>query len=135
MTNNEGALLPSQQTDFIISYDFNNTNLLSDIYYAQLRIDVTDSIITVPIKMDYKTNIIKNDFNELKIYPNPATNYVTVTIPIIKEPVELEIYSFTGQKIYSSQLNCKSRTFSISELGIKNAHYFETVKLMVEYRF
>ena len=50
---------------------------------------------------------INSGFNEVKLYPNPATQNVTISIDSeqAQNNVELNIYSLTGQRVWSQRIN------------------------------
>ncbi|MCD4730964.1 MAG: lamin tail domain-containing protein, partial [Bacteroidales bacterium] len=46
----------------------------------------------------YLTNIMESAYNELRIYPNPATHYFYIqSDKIVKEPMTIEIYTICGR--------------------------------------
>ena len=140
-SNISGSLEAEEQVKFILNYDF--TSLISDIYVANLTIDVTDSIISVPVTINYSiSGISKNENNNFIIYPNPATNDFTILFTKVSSSTVIEIYNVAGQNIYTENIYEKSKTFIIKDLGIKNKgvyfikiqadEYFKTKKLILK---
>jgi len=142
LSHNAGALEAGEQVEIILSYTF--PIILREIYETTLKIDVTDSIIDIPVRINYIVGI--HDYvgaqNFVRIAPNPASNDVTITISDFSGVAHIEIFALTGQKLYSEQLLNDSKTFAVSELRIKSSGiYFvkvqtgrslEVLKLVVE---
>jgi hypothetical protein len=81
------------------------------------------------VKIGYDVGINKiTETDELKIYPNPSDNYITIgpTGNLIKEKSEIEIYNHTGQNIFNITTKITSVTIDIS--GFANGMYFIKIK-------
>jgi len=143
LSNHSGTLDANQKNDMILSYNF--TSLPNEIYTTNVLIDISGHIITVPVCINYPLGITnrKNDYSLVQVYPNPATNDVTISIPNNTGIAHIEILTFIGQKIHSCIFMNRHETFAIPDLGIKSSgvyfikiqtdRFFETVKLVVEY--
>ena len=116
----DGNLLePEHLTDFILNFDF--TSLDAKITYtAYLKIDVKDSIISIPININYLIDVLSSNINHFTIYPNPTSDIFTLLIPNLDDIAIIEIYTPLGHKIYQGRINDKRQTFSLWDLGIKN---------------
>jgi len=142
LSHNSGVLEAGEQVEMILSYDF--PIIVKEIYTATLKIDVTDSIIDIPVRINYILGIDDQVQNAapLRIAPNPATNNITITIQDFSGIAHIEIFTLTGQKLCTNQLLNGAKTFAISDLGIKSAgiyfvkvqtnRFVEVVKLVVE---
>lgn len=54
---------------------------------------------------------------KMQLYPNPATNMLTVNMEAFTETYELKIYSLTGQLVKHEMLTAGAQTVSLSELN------------------
>ena len=140
LSNNSGVLEAGELEEIILSYNF--TLFAYGVYTATLKVDVTDSIIDIPINIDYKLSTPALKAKNFSFYPNPAKNDITISIPNNSRIAHIEIFTLTGQKIHTRQFTDTNKTFTISDLGIKNSgvyfikiqtdRFVETVKLVVE---
>lgn len=53
----------------------------------------------------------------VKIYPNPAEDFVSIELPFNYSPAQLSIYNLTGQLITKRQLTQINQQVPIAELG------------------
>jgi hypothetical protein len=62
---------------------------------------------------------------KLNIYPNPATNFITVELTLYNEnePIQLDVYNLLGNKIQSHLLD-KKEGLTISTEHLPNGIYF-----------
>jgi hypothetical protein len=77
------------------------------------------SIVYVKNKPSNPTSIQIATMNDIKWYPNPAKEYVTIETPI---PVEMEIYSLEGKTILKSDLKADKNNVSLQEIS-KGIYY------------
>jgi hypothetical protein len=77
------------------------------------------SIVYVKNKPTNPTSIQIATMNDIKWYPNPAKEYVTIETPI---PVEMEIYSLEGKTILKSDLKADKNNVSLQEIS-KGIYY------------
>lgn len=77
------------------------------------------SIVYVKNKPTNPTSIQIATMNDIKWYPNPAKEYVTIETPI---PVEMEIYSLEGKTILKSDLKADKNNISLQEIS-KGIYY------------
>ena len=54
------------------------------------------------------------------IYPNPAKNFVTVSLSDYSEPVEIIIYNYNGKKIKHQQISKQDSRISL--IGLKGIY-------------
>lgn len=87
------------------------------------------------------TGIIENSFaSSINLFPNPATNHLTIALPNTNEKVEITITDITGKIIYSTtvsetqkiEVNTKDFAEGIYVVQIQTADFIETKKLIVE---
>jgi len=73
---------------------------------------------------DQGINSVKtNNLNALSIYPNPATNAVSITIPE-KQPASVSLYNLTGQLIISRNIKAGQTTSVIDVSTLLKGIYF-----------
>jgi hypothetical protein len=84
----------------------------------------------------------KNQANDIKIFPNPATDKLNVNISSnIAEPTEISVYGQGGQKIQSSiinydgfslfTVNLSTLSDGLYLLSVRNRHYASTKSFTV----
>ena len=92
------------------------------------------------------TGIIESSFaSSINLFPNPATNHVTIDLPNAKEKVEITITDIAGKIIYSTtaidfdsyreqKLEVSTEDFAagIYVVQIQSAGFIATKKLVVE---
>jgi hypothetical protein len=66
---------------------------------------------------DSVVGIDEKPIEQIKIYPNPAQDYVRVDLPKNINQVSLNIYNLTGQLILQKQIAQANQTIPITELG------------------
>ena len=131
----------------------------SNTYYGWVRLNVvvasSSSTVSCTVK-DYAYNTIPNQpilagqtatgINEnsfassIHLFPNPATNHVTIDLPNVKEKVEINIADITGKVIYTTiagetqkiEVDTKDLAAGIYAVQIKTADFIATKKLVVE---
>jgi len=81
LSHHSGTLKPDEQVEIILSYDFSSIVIAKgrETYFANLSIDVADSVIHIPININLLLNILNEKPDDLKIYPNPTTGEFQVT--------------------------------------------------------
>ncbi|MDY0279713.1 MAG: M14 family zinc carboxypeptidase [Salinivirgaceae bacterium] len=118
LANTTGALTNNQSSQIELNYNFN----IDDIgaYVANVEIDVADSVITIPVTIDYLGGIFGADLKDLTIYPNPAKSTVTIQLPGGVSHARMAVYSVSGHKLSEQDLNSDMLTFTLNTLGITN---------------
>lgn len=74
-------------------------------------------------------NSVKNIIigaNDVKVYPNPATDYVTMEFAAHLGVTQIEVVDITGRKVFQENVNGTSTTISMNKLVSGN--YFINVK-------
>ena len=107
-------------------------NLLKDEYYTPLPIqpysnpDSTycqfsyffiDDVTLYEIDEPCGVGINENKAGEIKIYPNPAQDFVSIELPKNINQTQLSIYNLTGQLISQKQITQPSKQIPIAELS------------------
>jgi len=79
------------------------------------------------------------DNNELSIYPNPASDNVTISLNAAMQNAQVEIYNVFGQKVYSAVLVTKQETINTNQFSsgiyfvkVSNREKTFTKKLIIE---
>jgi hypothetical protein len=94
LSHNGGILEPDEQVEIILYYDFNP--IAKTIYKAILNINAVDSVIQIPITIDFLLNILTPESDEIKVYPNPTTGQLRITnYELLIEGIE--IYDVYGR--------------------------------------
>jgi len=106
-------------------------NLLKDEYYTPIAIypNANDSIhceisyffiddvSLYEIEQPCGVGIDENKVDKVKIYPNPAKDFVSIELPKNSSQVQLNIYNLTGQLVLQKQIIQPNQTIPIIELG------------------
>ncbi len=61
---------------------------------------------------------------QVKVYPNPAQDVLTIEIPTIKGNFTCIIYNTLGQKVYETQINQTSTNIFVGNWA-KGAYFYE----------
>jgi hypothetical protein len=62
-------------------------------------------------------NPILTGTNEMSLFPNPATDQVTITLPATSAKAAVTVYSLDGKKVFAGETNGNSNyTFSVADL-------------------
>jgi len=79
------------------------------------------------------------DNNELSIYPNPASDNVTISLNAAMQNAQVGIYNVFGQKVYSAVLTTKQETINTNQFSsgiylvkVSNREKTFTKKLIIE---
>ena len=90
-------------------------------------IDISDNYIefTRVTGVDCVTSTTKVEpVSSLSIFPNPATNYITVTYEDLRnQRGQLELVSITGQVLYTRMLNTVNDTIQINVSDMSSGVY------------
>ena len=105
------------------------TNFTSDIFIAKLD---TVTIIT-------GNNMIESFGHDILLYPNPATNNLTLSLGSNNKNVEVTISDITGEIIYTTtatasqkiEVNTNIFAVGIYVVQIQTANFIETKKLII----
>lgn len=69
---------------------------------------------------DENTKVSVNDIaanNNVKVYPNPATSTITISLNKYSNNASIDIYNTTGQVVYTSAMQSKTQSVDISNLA------------------
>ncbi len=110
-------------------------NYTHQVYYNTnntVNVDLLTNAITTALE-DFSVSISDPvQVNDIKIYPNPANNEVSLNFTSEKsEPCELVIYNNSGIQVLqpaSFHLKQGENTISVSSIGLKNGIYFACLK-------
>lgn len=109
VSTGEIAYTPSQSEKengalLVLEYTVSNTNVSP----------VVSSTNTLEVEVEKTLSIQDNDFSKsLKVYPNPAQDRVTISLPTNVELENITIYNLLGQKVMTSQ----DSILNVSELA------------------
>jgi hypothetical protein len=130
----------------------------SDFYYGWIKLGVSIADYSVSITiMEYAYNSTPNQpilagqttatgitentlASSINLYPNPATNHLTIDLPNVKEKVAVTIADISGKIIYSTtaretrkiEVNTKDFAEGIYVVQIQTADFIRSKKLVVE---
>jgi hypothetical protein len=76
LSHNSGILDAKEQVDIVLSYDFSDFIITKHIFSATLNIDVVDSIIQIPVNINFILNIFTPE--TFTFYPNPTTGELKI---------------------------------------------------------
>lgn len=138
------SALPSSET--FVSHTNNALKLNSvTVNSNSFSITVPSLSTTAVILKSTLTGIAehKNQTDELKIYPNPATDILNVSISSnVAKPTEIDVFDLSGRKIQVSEINYDGYspiTTNVSTLSngfyllsVKNKHFTSTKRFFVE---
>lgn len=138
------SALPSSET--FVSHTNNALKLNSvTVNSNSFSITVPSLSTTAVILKSTLTGIAehKNQTDDLKIYPNPATDNLNVSISSnVAEPTEIDVFDLSGRKIQVSEINYDGYspiTTNVSTLSngfyllsVKNKHFTSTKRFFVE---
>lgn len=81
-----------------------------------VHFNITFDIATVGVEKYSKSNI--------KLYPNPANDFIQVEVPAELNPSDLsiEIYSVSGKLIFSERLNNRNNSISTSAITVSGSY-------------
>lgn len=133
-------------------------HLDSQKYYGWVRIDVASGAVSFKIKdyaydtirnqtilagdsINFTTGLIENSFaSSINLFPNPATNNLTITLLEANQKFELTIADLTGKIIYSAttigiqkvEVNTQDFAAGIYMIQIQTADFITTKKLILQ---
>lgn len=64
----------------------------------------------------YHVGVDDVDMEEMKVYPNPASNYIKLTLPDNVLGGEVEIYDMTGKKVYEGTIDNNEPQIDVTNL-------------------
>ena len=102
-----GGLEANEQS--MVTMYFNFSGMDHTQYNANILVDVMDSIITVPVIVDYLVGIGETNTSQIAVYPNPANNQVVLSVKELTDNTRLTIYSISGVKLYETKLNSEKQ--------------------------
>ena len=84
----------------------NKRTLAANVYYQLQLMDTTGKIIESPIR---RVNL-KTTVTNIKLYPNPAINLVTITLPASESPVLVELIATDGRRLSYKRVDSSANT-------------------------
>ena len=103
--NDRGTIDAGDSADATVTVNTNGM-ALNETYTAKLHCfssDLNNSEVVVPVSVSI-VNVSVNELNqiEVKVYPNPATDFVQVSSDLIER---VEIHNMLGQKVFDKTVN------------------------------
>jgi hypothetical protein len=132
LSHDYGILDAAEQVEIVLSYDVTPI-VTKRNYLATLNIDVTDSVIHIPIKINVLLNILTPEEKDFKIYPNPTTGEFKVES--LKFKVEgVKVFDVYGrkQKATLPSVSTDGTEWSLDLSNLSAGIYF--VKIITEKR-
>ena len=125
--------------EVIVAYDYTSTPRLTDVLPTLLdhlcipistdwNLDGTSLISTcLTTNVDDQEGLITE--NDFQLFPNPTTNevYVHLNNSEIDYPIQLEIFSSIGHKIYTQEISTQSTTIDATDFN--EGVYFFRLKI------
>ena len=67
-----------------------------------------------------------NDLNlerTLQVYPNPASDHISIDLPFISSPIQLKITDITGKPVYEHASQPAQSSLTIPTTGLPSGYY------------
>lgn len=123
--NGTKLLFEAKSESYTFDVPINITPLKDYLYFTYSGDCVGEELYKFPI-----TSFVNDktpDFGKetIKIYPNPVTDELHLTFLdySISEDILIEIYDFSGQKVFSKKVNTEIKTFDIDTNNLKSGAY------------
>lgn len=124
----------AKSTSGINNYAFTDNNpLLGTAYYRLKEIDKNGTV-------HYSKIIPLKNIEDISIYPNPATDYVMINIPLYLQGGNISIYNLTGKTVYSKTVTTTSERVNLSAFNkgvymvkIANGNNVHTLKFVKDW--
>jgi hypothetical protein len=121
-SEDSGVLETEEETEIILVYNF--SSIAKKVYLANLHIEAADSIINVPVKIDYiYDNVNENYDTFIQIYPNPTKDEFSV-ISYQLSVISIEIFDVYGRKLSPNHLITSSPNHLINISHLQAGVYF-----------
>jgi hypothetical protein len=85
--------------------------------FCQISYFFIDDVSLYEIDEPCGVGINENIVSKIKIYPNPAQDFVSIELPKNYNQAQLSIYNLTGQLVLQKQIIQPNQTMPITELG------------------
>ncbi len=120
----------------VYSYLWNNTSTtdsISDLCSGTYTVTVTDNngcifIDSVNISLISSNTFNANDANDLKVYPNPASDFLFIEGTLIKGETDIEIFNALGQKVIAFTRKNAFKLLSVDISSLLPGHYSMLLK-------
>ena len=123
VTYPDSELEPGETMGFNLFYNFTSMDW-NHLYIATLNIDVNDSIISIPISINYIENILLPNVNQFVIYPNPTSGELRITNYELKEIGEVQIFDVFGRNVYTPVETGRAPSLQMDISGLPAGIYF-----------
>lgn len=80
------------------------------------------------IKVENCTGIEKHKASSLKVYPNPASDLVSIELPVISGSAEVRLLDARGQVIWIQSINIENYAAQMSLSNLMPGFYIMHVK-------
>jgi hypothetical protein len=94
------------------------------LYYYRLRTRLLDSIDLYSYPISVITQLINSTVNNLgqvmsqiQIFPNPASDKINITLPVMMSTAKLDVYDLVGQHMKSELLNNEENTLNLNDFS------------------
>lgn len=101
----------------------NNIQILTNGLVLQQIENVTTNTIDQTVDIPAKITTVPNPNNNVRIYPNPASNVLQITTPNNTAINSLQVLNLNGQSIYQKQLPQNSNTATLDVQKLPNGYY------------
>lgn len=140
LENNIGTIEPNSAESIKLKFDFSTVSKI--MHNTNIVMDIETKNIVVPVSVNYTVGIDNRPMTNIDLYPNPATDQITLKVNNISGKTTLAVYTITGLKLSETQVVSEETNLELSKLGITNQGLFllslqsekdiRQVKLMVQ---
>ena len=71
----------------------------------------------INLNIDDTLTLQDNDLETLKIYPNPVTDWLNITLDNLNLDTDIAIFDINGKKIYTKKITTAINTINLSDLN------------------
>jgi len=123
LSHDSGTLEAAESVDIVLSFVFSPITKNRTIYSAILNIEVLDTVISIPItiKLLIIENILSQETESIKIFPNPTTGQLRIEVEgqARNDLQSVEIFDVYGRKILEPSLTVlRSYDLTVLQAGI-----------------
>ncbi len=118
-----GSWLDLDNSGLLSNGNFNASGIISDVTYRFAYVDQQPNYPADTAELELEFFVVQNlgdglDGPEIKIYPNPSTGYMTLTLPESLVGRQAIIYNLGSREVARLKLKTSSNTISIEESGM-----------------
>lgn len=100
---------------------FNAQESDSGTYYCEISNSMAPDLVIrradINLNIDDTLTLQDNDLETLKIYPNPVTDWLNITLDNLNLDTDIAIFDINGKKIYTKKITTAINTINLSDLN------------------